>query len=81
MTPLWNSFKYRDFKRILEYFGCSFVRQWKGSHEHRYSPRTDMEFPVPKHWKQELREWTLFAILRQAGISKDDIIDYLRRKK
>lgn len=78
--PLRNSFKYKDIKNILEHFECSFDRRWhKKSHEVWYSPRSNDQVVVPNHWPKEIKIWTLFSILKQAWISKEEVIQYLNK--
>ncbi|MDR3169611.1 MAG: type II toxin-antitoxin system HicA family toxin [Candidatus Peribacteria bacterium] len=49
MTPLRNSFTHKDLVKIAKHFGCFFSRQGRGSHEQRYSPKTDKDFTIPVH--------------------------------
>jgi predicted RNA binding protein YcfA (HicA-like mRNA interferase family) len=79
--PLRNSFTYNDLIKILKHFGCRFSHQRKGSHEARYSPKVDTDFTIFYHPKMTFKIKTLLSILEDAGISKQEVIDYLNRKK
>ncbi len=46
----------------------------KGSHHIYYHPETKRRVIVPLH-KKDLPKGTLFAILKQAGIGKDELSD------
>ncbi|MCK5109186.1 MAG: type II toxin-antitoxin system HicA family toxin [Methanosarcinales archaeon] len=46
----------------------------KGSHHIYYHPITKRRAIVPRH-KKDLPKGTLFAILKQAGIGKDELSD------
>ncbi len=59
--------------RILEQNGFFFKRS-KGSHKLFYNPITNKTVIVPDHNNKELKKGTFHAILRQAGIDKDDLI-------
>ncbi len=59
--------------KILESRG--FVRdRVKGSHHIYYHPITKKRVIIPLH-KKDLPKGTLFAILKQAGIGKDELSD------
>ena len=51
-----------------------FDRQAKGSHEIWWNPQTRARTTVPHH-PGDLPEGTLRAILRQAGLSKEDFLE------
>ena len=57
--------------KILESRGFVLDRV-KGSHHIYYNPKTEKRVVVPVH-KKDLPKGTLLEILRQAGISKEDI--------
>ena len=57
--------------KILESKGFVLDRV-KGSHHIYYNPETKKRVVVPVH-KKDLPKGTLLEILRQAGISKEDI--------
>jgi len=58
---------------ILESRGFALDRV-KGSHHIYYHPETKRRVVVPLH-KKDLPKGTLFEILKQAGISKDELRD------
>ncbi|MDR0607955.1 MAG: type II toxin-antitoxin system HicA family toxin [Candidatus Peribacteria bacterium] len=78
--PLRNSFTYRDLVKVLKHFGCYLGEQGKGSHETRYSPITGCTFTIFYHAGATFKVKTLFSILEDAGISKQDVIHYLNKK-
>jgi predicted RNA binding protein YcfA (HicA-like mRNA interferase family) len=53
--------------------GFVFDRQAKGSHEIWWNPATRARTTVPRH-PGDLPEGTVHAILRQAGLSADDLL-------
>jgi len=55
----------RDLRKKLEEFGCTFVREGKGSHQIWHSPITNINFSVPLGTKSR---HTVNAVLKQAGI-------------
>jgi predicted RNA binding protein YcfA (HicA-like mRNA interferase family) len=61
--------------KILEKNGFVFDRA-KGSHRIYYNPETKRRVVVPLH-KRDLPKGTLLEILRQAGMSKEDLSDLL----
>ena len=64
----------RDLVRVLGRFGFQFDRQ-KGSHMMLYRADPPTTISVPDH--RELDRGTLRAILRQAGISPEDLARWL----
>ena len=63
--------------RFLEHNGYKFVRAKGGSH-HIYSNGIH-SVPVPIHGSKDFGEDFIRMILREAGISKSDLLDYLKR--
>lgn len=61
--------------KVLEKRGFQFDRS-KGSHHLYYHPESHRRATVPVH-KKDLPKGTLFEILKEAGISKDELIDLL----
>ena len=63
--------------RFLEVNGFSFIRGKGGSHliysNGKYS------VPIPVHGKKDFGEDFIRMVLRETGISKTDLIDYLNR--
>lgn len=65
----------RKIIRILESLGFVLDRV-KGSHHIYYHPETKRRVVVPLH-KKDLPKGTLFEILKQAGISRDELSDLI----
>jgi predicted RNA binding protein YcfA (HicA-like mRNA interferase family) len=58
---------YGELKRLLKKNGCYFHHQ--GSrHEMWENPKTGKQFPVGRHDVQEVRDGTLKAIKKDAGL-------------
>jgi predicted RNA binding protein YcfA (HicA-like mRNA interferase family) len=58
--------------KILENNGFIFKRS-KGSHHIDNNSRSNKTLTVPLHGKRDLKKGTLLAILKQAGILKEEI--------
>ena len=59
--------------RILILKGFIFKRS-KGSHQLYYNPVTNKTVIVPVHGDKDIKKGTFLAILKQAGIDKNEII-------
>lgn len=70
-----SGYRYREIIKILKQFGFVFYRQAAGSHEIWYNPQSEKYITIPNH-SGDMPEGTLRAILRQAGIDKDDFIKF-----
>jgi len=57
--------------KILENNGFAYRRS-KGSHQLYYNPITNKTAIVPVHQGRDLKKGTFFAILKQAGIEKEN---------
>lgn len=57
---------YPKLRTVLESYGCTFIRQAKGSHEIWRSPINEKMFSLPV---TILSWYTANAILKQAGIT------------
>jgi predicted RNA binding protein YcfA (HicA-like mRNA interferase family) len=66
-------FRYREIVRRLRTFGFSFDRQAAGSHEIWYNATTQRYTTIPNH-PGDVPEGTLRAILKQAGVSREDFL-------
>lgn len=66
-------FRYREIVRKLKLSGFVFDRQAAGSHEIWFNPGTNRYTTVPNH-PGDMPEGTLRAILKQAGIDRDDFL-------
>jgi predicted RNA binding protein YcfA (HicA-like mRNA interferase family) len=73
--PKLPSFTPQKIIKILERKGFILDRI-KGSHYIYYQPEIKRRVIVPLH-KTDLPKGTFFEILRQAGISKEELIDFL----
>ncbi len=58
--------------KILKSKGFIFRRS-KGSHHIYYNSTTNKTISVPLHGNKDLKKGTLLAILKQAGIPKEEI--------
>ncbi len=70
-----SGFRYRDVVKRLKHFGFAFDRQAAGSHEIWYEASSRRYTTIPNH-PGDLPEGTLRAILRQAGVSVDDVLSH-----
>jgi predicted RNA binding protein YcfA (HicA-like mRNA interferase family) len=70
-----TGYSYREIIKILKKFGFEFYRQAAGSHEIWYNESTNKFITIPNH-SGDMPEGTLRAILKQAGISVDDFIQF-----
>lgn len=73
--PKLPSFTPEEVIKILEASGFVLDRT-KGSHRIYYNPETKRRVTVPVH-KRDLPKGTLFEILKQAGISREDLGELL----
>ena len=73
------SMKPRELIRFLEYSGYEFVRARGGSH-HIYSNGVHT-LPIPVHYGKDLSEGTILAIVKEMGLVKKDLLNYLGRHK
>jgi predicted RNA binding protein YcfA (HicA-like mRNA interferase family) len=58
--------------KILEAYGFVFKRA-KGSHQLYYNASTNTTVIVPFHGNKDLKKGTFLAILKQAGIDKNEL--------
>lgn len=58
---------YRAVIKLLQRFGCTFVRQGRGDHEIWFSPRSKINITVDRNMRSR---HTANATLKQAGIRK-----------
>jgi len=56
----------------LEYHGFVFKRA-KGSHQIYYNSDTNITIVVPVHGNKDIKKGTFLAILKQAGIDKNEL--------
>jgi predicted RNA binding protein YcfA (HicA-like mRNA interferase family) len=57
---------------LLEAHGFVFKRA-KGSHQIFYNPITNITIVVPVHGSKDIKKGTFLAILKQAGIDKNEL--------
>ena len=69
--------KPRELIKFLEFNGYEFVRAKGGSH-HIYSDGTH-SIPIPIHGSKDFGEDFIRMILRETGISKRNLLEYLKR--
>ena len=62
----------KNLIKILQKNGFIFRRS-KGSHQVFYNEETNKTVIVPMHGKKDLPKGTFFAIIKRAGIDKDDL--------
>jgi predicted RNA binding protein YcfA (HicA-like mRNA interferase family) len=58
--------------KILEQHGFVFKRS-KGSHQLYYNPSSNKTVIVPVHGGKDMKKGTFLAVLRQAGIDKNEL--------
>lgn len=75
MSERLPAVKPRDLIRVLERKGWTLDRI-RGSHHILVHPEQQRALPVPVH-NRELKPGTLLAILRTAGISRDEFRELL----
>jgi len=66
------NFTSKNLIKTLEKHGFIFKRS-KGSHHIYYNPTTKKTVVVPVHGGKDMPKGTFYAILKQAGIDKNDI--------
>jgi predicted RNA binding protein YcfA (HicA-like mRNA interferase family) len=65
--------RYVELVRKLRRVGVEFYRQGKGSHEVWWDPATGRRATIPNHPGQEIKRRTLATILKDLGLSEDDL--------
>jgi Predicted periplasmic or secreted lipoprotein len=64
---------YRILLKKLHRLGCQFVRQAPGSHEIWWNPENQFFTTIPRCERKDIPKGTLAAILRDLGLSKEDL--------
>ncbi|MCI8284271.1 MAG: type II toxin-antitoxin system HicA family toxin [Firmicutes bacterium] len=59
--------KVSEIVKKIKKKGCYKIREGR-NHEIWYSPITDEEFPIPRHYGKELPTGTAHNILKKAGL-------------
>lgn len=65
--------RYSELRRKLRRLGCEPLRQAGGSHEIWWRPGTELRTVVPNHAAREIPTGTLRSILRDLGLTLDDL--------
>ena len=60
--------------KILEQYGFVFKRS-KGSHQLYHNPASNKTVIVPLHGGKDMKKGTFLAVLKQAGIDKNELPD------
>ena len=68
-----SGFRYHQVTKRLKKFGFEFDRQAAGSHEIWFNASINRYTTVPNH-PGEMAEYTLRAILKQAGIDAEEFL-------
>lgn len=66
------NFSSKHLMKLLGRNGFNLTRS-KGSHHIFYNPITNKTVVVPSHGNKDLKKGTFLAIIKQAGITKEDI--------
>ena len=69
--------KPRELIRFLESYGYKFIRS-KGTSHHVYNNGSH-SVPIPIHGSKDFGEDFINIILRETGINKKDLLNYLGR--
>jgi predicted RNA binding protein YcfA (HicA-like mRNA interferase family) len=64
---------YRVLTRKLRRLGCEFLRQAPGSHEIWWNPQNRSFTTIPHHGDKDIPTGTLAAILRDLGLTKEEL--------
>lgn len=65
--------RYSELIKKLKRLDCHFDRQGSGSHEIWRNPHTNGLAQIPHHSNQEIATGTLHKILKDLGLSLDDL--------
>ena len=65
--------KYSELVRKLRRSGVELYRQGKGSHEVWWHPTTGNRATIPNHPSQEIKKKTLATILKDLGLTREDL--------
>ncbi len=77
MSPKLPAVKPRDLIRVLEKKGWE-QRRTRGSHHYFVKPEIQEAIAVPVH-NRDLKPGLLLAILKTAGISREEFVQLLKR--
>lgn len=76
MSPKLPRLTARQVVRALERGGWVFIRK-TGSHAHYRNPMRGSLTTVPEHTSKTLPEFILASILRQSGLTVDELLELL----
>jgi predicted RNA binding protein YcfA (HicA-like mRNA interferase family) len=65
--------RYGELARRLRRLGIQYRRQGQGSHEVWSDPKTKRYATIPNHPGREIAKGTLARILRDLGLTEDDL--------
>jgi predicted RNA binding protein YcfA (HicA-like mRNA interferase family) len=65
---------YGELTRKLRRLGIEFRRQGRGSHEIWWRPDSDLYASVPNHGAREIKRGMLRGILKDLGLTEDDLV-------
>lgn len=65
--------RYSELRRKLKKIGCEPLRQAGGSHEIWWRPGTDLRTVIPNHPSKKVPTGTLRAILKDLGLTPEDL--------
>ena len=65
--------RYGELVRKIRRLGFRRYRQAKGSHELWWFPGTERRAAIPRHQSREIAPGTLKAILKELGLTEDDL--------
>ena len=69
-----TSIRYEEIIRELKKLGFRFYRSGRGSHELWVRDSDGKVLPVPKHKGRDMKKGTLKAMIRELGISIDELL-------
>jgi len=67
--------RYGELVRKIRRLGFKYYGPSKGSHEVWWLPGTERHATIPRHSAREIAPGTLRAILKDLGLSEDDLRD------
>lgn len=59
---------YREITKVLEKYGCEFVREGDGSHKIWYSPITNRKIAIQNHGGKDIPKSTVRKIQKYTGV-------------
>ena len=65
--------RYSELTRKLSRLGVELYREGKGAHEIWWWPERSLKTTIPRHTSREIAAGTLAKMLRDLGLTQDDI--------